>query len=79
MNEALIEDWKDTIGLTVDRVEEYENDNFDDPVEYRWIFFTNGQYVIQRDQSYHTTTCGLVGLNDFKKILIEISESKRIK
>lgn len=51
MNEELIEDWKDTVGLTVDRVEEYVNDTFDDPVEYTFIFFTNGKFIIQQDQS----------------------------
>lgn len=61
----LIEEWKETIGLKIVSIEDYAIDA-DDPIELTVIHFDNGKFVIQRDQSYYTTTCGLVWKGSFE-------------
>lgn len=62
----LIEEWKETIGLKIVSIEDYTIDA-DDTIELTVIHFDNGKFVIQRDQSYYTTTCGLVWSHDFDR------------
>lgn len=62
----LIEEWKEAVGLKIVSIEDYTIDA-DDPIELTVIHFDNGKFVIQRDQGYYTTTCGLVGRHDFDR------------
>jgi hypothetical protein len=79
MNEGLVSDWKDTLGLTIERIEEYITDEYDEEIEHTIIFFTNGKYVIQRDQSgYGATSSGLAGQHDYIDALLIISKSKKL-
>lgn len=71
--ENLIEDWKETIGLTIISIEDY-NIDCDDPIELSVIHFNNGRFVIQRDQSYYTTSCGLVWSGSFNEHLKVINK-----
>jgi hypothetical protein len=79
MDNNLIFYWKDTVGLTVDRVEEYLTEGYDEDIEYTIIFFTNGRFVIQRDQSgYGPTEAGLVTSYDYDDAIAEIAKSKKL-
>lgn len=66
-SEKLIDNWFKTIGLTVDRVEEWEFKEYDDPVLLTIIHFTNGKFVVQEDQQSFTTSCGLLSVDEFQK------------
>ena len=71
----LIEEWKETVGLKIVSIEDYKI-GADDPIELTVIHFDNGKFVIQRDQSYYTTTCGLVWKHDFDR---NVNNMKPIK
>lgn len=71
----LIKEWKETIGLKVVSIEDYTIDA-DDPIELTVIHFDNGKFAIQRDQSYYTTTCGLVWKLDFDRTIKDMKPIK---
>jgi hypothetical protein len=73
--ENLIENWADTIGLTVVHIVEYSFNDYDDVPEFTIIHFAGGQFLIQRDQSYYTTSCGLICKADFEKHLMEVARA----
>lgn len=57
--EKLITDWQQTIGLKVEAIRT-ATIPADDDIELTLVHFTTGQFLIQQDQSYYTTTCGLI-------------------
>lgn len=72
----LIENWNDTIGLTIVSIKEFTID-MDDPADFTIITFSNGKIAIQRDQSYYTTTCGLLDKDDVKRYIKEIEQAQQ--
>lgn len=76
--ENLISDWNETVGLTISLVESFLFTVYDDPVELTIIYFTNGKFLVQEDQSSYTTTCGLLSFDDLEKWLIK-HESFKLK
>lgn len=71
----LIENWTETIGLTVIQIVEYSFNDYDDVPEFTIIHFAGGRFLIQRDQSYYTTSCGLICKADFEKHLMEVARA----
>jgi hypothetical protein len=74
--ENLIENWTDTIGLTVIQIVEYCFNYYDDVPEFTIIHFSDGRFAIQRDQSYWTTTCGLICKSELSKHLNEVEQNR---
>lgn len=74
MEENLIENWEDAIGLTVTKVSCFTID-CDDPADHTIITFNNGRFLVQRDQSYFTTSCGLLDKNDIKRYVKQIEQA----
>ena len=70
--ENLIETWTDAIGLMVIQIVEYSFNDYDDVPNFTVIHFGGGRFLIQRDQSYYTTTCGLICKADFEKHLLDV-------
>lgn len=73
----LIESWADTIGLTIIDIVEYSFDTYDDVPDFTIIHFEGGKFAIQRDQSYYTTSCGLIYKSEFEKHLSEVARYKK--
>jgi hypothetical protein len=70
--ENLIENWAEAIGLTIIQITEYSFNDYDEIPEFTVIYFSDGRFAIQRDQSYYTTTCGLVCKRDFDRHMSEV-------
>lgn len=64
--ENIIDDWKETIGLKIVAIQSGYMKEYDDPAELTLIIFDNGKFCIQRDQSYYTTSCGLLDKFDIE-------------
>lgn len=77
--ENLIESWTETIGLTIVQIVEYSFNDYDDVPDFTIIHFSGGKFAIQRDQSYYTTSCGLICKADFDKHLLDVARQNPYK
>jgi len=62
----IITNWAEAVGLTITGIKEFTID-CDDPAYMTIIIFNNGKVAVQRDQSYFTTSCGLVDSEDLQR------------
>jgi hypothetical protein len=62
----LITDWEEAVGLTITEVKEFTIE-CDDPAYMTVISFNNGKFAVQRDQSYFTTSCGLLDKSNIER------------
>lgn len=74
MEENLIENWDEAIGLTITKINHFTIE-CDDPADHTIITFSNGKIAIQRDQPYFTTSCGLLDKDDVKRYANEIEQA----
>jgi hypothetical protein len=72
-HDTLIRDWQDAVGKTIESVDWEKDDTYLEDIYYNIIRFTDGSVAIQRDQSCHTTFCGLVeDLSEANEVLKNI-------
>jgi len=73
--EDALESWDDAVGLTIAEILYNFMDRYDDPASITVIVFNNGKYIIQRDQSYYTTFCGIIKPYDIDRYADEIKDA----